>query len=363
MLYSREYANYANTYGNDESNAMTYENEKLHLKSTKDWILWFDQLQSKAKSYGLWQAIDPSVSAIRTGNTIASLIEAPERPLPSDHPRRAATRGASSAASQSVTPGRDDYSVLLSASDTHTPRAEGIQDLSPENLALYKERRMDYGESLRAYEARMKRYRELQDWFRSTVDVELLRHCCTADKNLDEWVKSLQKRVGTRPHERRNEAQAAYEAVLEAPTRKHLNTQKDVENWLAKWEAALHEADASGLPQAKHSSLWFTGFTKALSNSYLTSWVFTYIETKIDQAEDDELTAAQVLADARRCLRITSEPNPRAKTARGAFGPTIPADEAEEEVARQPSRAPRGRGRGRGRGGRGGGRATQEPQL
>ncbi|GKT68664.1 GAG protein [Colletotrichum tofieldiae] len=209
---------------------MTHENKKLHLKSTKDWILWFNQLQSKAKSYGLWQAIDPSVSAIRTRNTIASLIKAPERPLPSDHPRRVATRGASSAASQSATPGRDDYSVLLSANDTHTPRAEGIQDLSPENLALYKEQRTDYAKSLQAYKSRMKRYRELQDWFRSTVNVKLLRHYCTADKNLNEWVKSLQKRVGTRPHKRRNKAQAAYEAVLKAPTRKHLNTQKDVKN-------------------------------------------------------------------------------------------------------------------------------------
>ncbi|TIC89876.1 hypothetical protein CH35J_002020 [Colletotrichum higginsianum] len=326
---------------------MSNDTTKTVLNATTDWVLWFDQLKTKAKAYKLWAAIDPSIATRQTHETLEKYLEEPIKPSPSDHPR-VITRPAGSTRSATVTPTASELGTLLPHTDNDTPRAHGMEDLSPSDLALYRARRAEYNEELRAQEKRLQRYCDLQEWIRQTVSIDLKLHCCTSDKEVDQWIKALEARVGIRPFERRNNAQVAYDAVLTAPTRKPLNNRRDVEDWITKWERALHEASASGLPQAQTSSLWFTPFTTAFARSYISSWVYVYHETHVREAERDALTPGSVLADVRRFLQTADDAEPIRKAARGAFGPTNLGNNASQEERGNNNRARGGRGRGRG---------------
>ncbi|KAF4484822.1 hypothetical protein CGGC5_v007971 [Colletotrichum fructicola Nara gc5] len=288
----------------------------IELRSTRDWILWFDQLQSKAKSYDLWKHINPAehIQAMPGAfqSRLDALMTAPDAPEISDHPSGG---GANSAAV-----------ILDPDNDAAVARAENLAELSRANRELYRDRQADYTFRIKRYEARMKSIRALQDWIRDTADPELLRHCCTADKNLDEWIYELQKRVGSSDSERKATAKAEYSAVLQLPARKKLATKRDVEDWLTKWERAICEAQASSLPQAREADQWFPDYVDALSNSYIDNWIFSYHTNASDKAKEGTLTVGDVIEKTREFLRTIKNANPRAKSGRGAFGPTILGD-------------------------------------
>ncbi|KAF6810017.1 gag protein [Colletotrichum plurivorum] len=269
---------------------MATPTSKIQLKTTHDWVLWIDQLQSKAESYELWEDLDPDRFEKRPRATTRyeRRTRRPIRPEISDHPKTGKAE-------------------LLRADADDDLRAEGLADLSAANLALYKERRTEYMEQLKEYESLMKGVRSLEDWIRETVDADLLRHCCTADKKLDQWIHELKTRAGCDSQERRAIANEAYKRVLLTPERKRLGTKKDVEDWLAKWEQAFHEAEASGVPGLDLSSLWFPEFIRALSHSYADTWVFSYQATTKRLAKRDELTPGEVLRDARQFTELTNK--------------------------------------------------------
>ncbi|KAH9225193.1 hypothetical protein K456DRAFT_44106 [Colletotrichum gloeosporioides 23] len=150
----------------------------IELRSTRDWILWFDQLQSKAKSYDLWKHINPA-EHIQTmpgafQSRLDALMAAPDAPEISDHPSGG---GVNSAAV-----------ILDPDNDAAVARAENLAELSRANCELYRDRQADYTFRIKRYEA--------------------------SDKNLDEWIYKLQKRVGSSDSERKATAKAEYSAVL-----------------------------------------------------------------------------------------------------------------------------------------------------
>ncbi|KAL0940526.1 gag protein [Colletotrichum truncatum] len=201
---------------------MSSSSAKITLNTPADWILWIDQLQSKAKSYDLWRYIDPQrPGALNTGQTrLERRMERLKRPEIYDHPKTGKAE------------------VLNEDADYET-RAQALEELSAANLALYKE-----------------------------LSTSLLKSCCTADRALDRWVYALKERVGITTRERRTAASEAYKKALQIPERKRLATKKELEEWLTKWEESIHEAAAAGVPGTELPSIWFPEFTYAVSHSY-----------------------------------------------------------------------------------------------
>ncbi|KAL0936396.1 gag protein [Colletotrichum truncatum] len=238
---------------------MSSSSAKITLNTPADWILWIDQLQSKAKSYDLWRYIDPQrPGALNTGQTrLERRMERPKRPEIYDHPKTGKAE------------------VLNEDADYET-RAQALEELSAANLALYKERRSEYMERSKTHEA--------------------------ADRALDRWVYALKERVGITTRERRTAASEAYKRALQIPERKRLATKKELEEWLTKWEESIHEAAAAGVPGTELPSIWFPEFTYAVSHSYADTWIFSYQTVKDERVESEKLSVGEVLSDARRFL-------------------------------------------------------------
>ncbi|KAF6784884.1 hypothetical protein CSOJ01_15682 [Colletotrichum sojae] len=113
-------------------------------------------------------------------------------------------------------------------------------------------------------------------------------------------------------------AGAEYDAVLAQALFRRPNTKEEL--GVTRWERAIHEARASGLPRALEAEQWFPSLVQSIGSSGLEHWIASNASTVEDEALDNTLSVGEVITKIRRRPRNIPDQTPRPRAGRGAFG-------------------------------------------
>jgi len=303
------------------------------LRTPADWGKWRAQLRQKASSLGIWEEIDPSIADGARIRTTKSMGIRPKAPKLSDYAMK------QSAVTQWI---RDHTEEGSPAPSPDEARATRISQLSEESVKQLEYDEKVYNREYREYESDKKAVKELVTWIQSTVDAAATAICCNDDEPIHIWIKNLEATVGIPPYEEKELAVAKYEKVMRKAMDYKITDMRELEKWMAEWEVAMQEGIRVEWYLARKTSEWFSPLMKALRYTPLATWVESYETSNRTLANTDALLYRDVTSAIR--ARIAAEPErPRAKAARGVFGPVATAIHSDDgdRVRKEPTRGPR----------------------
>jgi hypothetical protein len=169
--------------------------------------------------------------------------------------------------------------------------------------------------------------------------------CCMFNEPLYTWYEKLKARCGKTNESDREVARQAYKTAI-----KPLKKLADAEKWLDQWEVAILKAQNRNVGDAADVTAWATDFLSAIQDLQ-PMWATSYKLSNRDKINKGTLTVQELSNDFREHIR--TNPPPKFKGSRGAFGTTtFNGEEDDDNKDKQQPRGAAQGGRGRRRGGK-----------
>lgn len=261
------------------------------LKSQEDWDQWLEQLQAMITPTSWTKFVDPD-------SKLPSLMPSinNEEPMESAYSATYATALRRAAEEQTEAPEYSRRQFNLTNKEKEEFRFD-IEVYTRKDLPKFKAEERDCTEAAQV--------------LRKTCD-ETAKLYLKAGDPLREQVRKLRDVYGSDPSSRKRRARVAYMAAIKRPA-----TAKTIATWLSKWQEAMLQAEAAGLPHALDYEQWTSDLTGAVGE-LIPSTITRILQT---QSGNDNLTTHRAVAQAiqSECsLRLSVRPA-QSGARRGAF--------------------------------------------
>jgi hypothetical protein len=260
------------------------------LKTQDNWEEWNTQFEGLARGKNIWDII--------TGDK--EELPEPEEPREDDLPPAGSTRS-QSAVSTSVADQQFAWTRYKTRLDIYTRQQTELN--------------------------------KLREWMQKTISPQVYKHCCKPAETMQDWYINLQQSVGIDNATTKNIAREAYRKAI-----KPLTKPRDALNWITSWEEAMQKATDAKIAVAASTSDWIGDFLAAVRPINPT-WATSYQMIKQKEIDKDRLTFRLAAQDFRKGLNANLI-NQSNKIAKGSFGPTFNAEEAEEAEGPEQNLAP-----------------------
>ena len=177
--------------------------QRIQLNGPSDWDQWISTIKKYALSQGVWDQIDPSSLSRK------ELIELPDEPT---------------------------YKTVK-------PSANGIKDLSMDELKIYEFLYNQYRTHLQSFKDQQKSLASIQQYIIKTVGNYY--STISDEHNVAEELSLLKSRVEPSEWIQQKEILSKFQTILRSPD--HIN----ISQWITNWQKVCTEAKRVSLPEAE----------------------------------------------------------------------------------------------------------------